>query len=72
MSLTIEGMECHLDAVVTEALRRQRNQLDIDGASKEERAARMAKVRAELKIWRERAPAAVLRAAVSSRGGVTP
>ncbi|KRE13465.1 hypothetical protein ASE63_18505 [Bosea sp. Root381] len=62
--MTIEAMETKLDAMVQEALRRKSRQLDIAGASKTERAAAMAKTRAELKRWRDAAPACVLRLAV--------
>lgn len=66
MTVTVEKMERRLDAIVAEALRRQRRQLDLAGVGKEERAARMVRVRTELTNWRQNAPAAVLRAAAES------
>lgn len=62
----IESMEVRLDQIVAEALRRKSRELDHAGASPKTRAAAMAKTRAELRRWRDAAPAAVLRSAVGS------
>lgn len=62
----IKSMEVRLDEIVSEALRRKSREMDLAGANPVKRAAVMAKTRAELKRWRDAAPAAVLMSAVEN------
>ncbi len=66
--ISIENMELRLDQIAAEALRREACRLDIAHANKDERAVAMAKVRAEVKCWRDRSTASALRDAAGSAG----
>ncbi|CAN7399450.1 hypothetical protein [Bosea sp. LjRoot237] len=64
--ITVENLERRLDAVAAETLRRKARQLDIAGTGAAECAAAMAKTRAQIRRWRERATGAALRSAVAA------
>jgi len=61
--LTLDDLEAELDKIVAEALRRERQKLNVPRACRDETAGTTAQVKRALRSWRDHASTDALRAA---------